>query len=269
MELHHLHVGDARPGPPRHRDPVPRRAARGGGELIHAPGAAGGEDGGAGDMAFDPAGGLVERIDPPHAASGREVLAVAIGDEVDAGAPRQQGDVGIGLGGLEQRRLHRPAGRVVDMDDPAVRMAALAGEVERVGVAVERHAQFAQPVDRGGRAFDHELHRLAIVQPRARHHRVANVIVEGVARIEHRGDPALRPGGRSAGQRALGQHQHLARFGQRQRRGQPRRARADDQHVMRLSHCILSRHPRDMTRISAHGKRDAMSHGLNRTNPSF
>jgi hypothetical protein len=38
------------------------------------------------------------------------------------------------------------------------------------------------------------------------------VVFEGVARIEHGGDPALRPGGRAAGQRALGQHQHLAAF---------------------------------------------------------
>jgi hypothetical protein len=58
--------------------------------------------------------------------------------------PGEQRDVRVGLCGLQERRLHGPAGRVVDMDDAAVRMAALAGEVETASASlVEGHAQLA------------------------------------------------------------------------------------------------------------------------------
>ena len=36
-------------------------------------------------------------------------------------------NIGIVIGRLEQSRLHRPTGRIVDMDDPAMRVAAFAG----------------------------------------------------------------------------------------------------------------------------------------------
>lgn len=62
-----------------------------------------------------------------RAPAAAEALLVMPGDEVDAALPRQQDDVGMGFGGLEQRLLHRPAGGVVHMDDAAVRMAAFAG----------------------------------------------------------------------------------------------------------------------------------------------
>ena len=38
---------------------------------------------------------------------------------------------------------------------------------------------------------------------------VADVVVERIASIQHGCDPALRPGGRSAGQLALGQDEHF------------------------------------------------------------
>ncbi len=38
----------------------------------------------------------------------------------DCRAAGQQCDVRVGLGRLQQRGLHRPAGRVVNVDDPAV-----------------------------------------------------------------------------------------------------------------------------------------------------
>jgi hypothetical protein len=88
-------------------------------------------------------------------------------------------------------------------------------------VAVERHAELAQPVDRRGRALDHELDRLAPVEPGAGDHGVADVLLERVAGIEHRAIPPCAHGGRAAGQRALGEHQHLARSRQRQRAVSP------------------------------------------------
>ncbi len=209
VELHHLHVGDARARAPRHRDAIAGRPARRCRELVDPARPAGCQHGCARDMPLDPPRFLVERIDAPHPACGGKLFTVAIGDEIDAGAPAEQGDVGRCLGCLEQRLLHRPAGRIVDMDNPPVRMPAFAGEVEGMLLAVERDAQFAQAIDRAGRALDHEFDRLEVVQPGAGHHRVAHVVIEGVARIEHRRDAALRPRGRAARKPALGQNQHL------------------------------------------------------------
>jgi hypothetical protein len=52
----------------------------------------------------------------------------------------------LGRGGLE-RLLHRPSGCVRDMDDPAVAVAAFAGQVERIAFGRERHPQLHQPRD--------------------------------------------------------------------------------------------------------------------------
>ena len=52
------------------------------------------------------------------------------GDQVHTAAPRQQRDIGVFFRRLEQGGLHRPAGGIVHMHDPAMRMAAFAGEME-------------------------------------------------------------------------------------------------------------------------------------------
>src|SRR3546814_9477946 len=85
----------------------------------------------AADMRMDFTALLVERIDAPDAARSRIAFLVPARNQVDARLAGQQGDVRMRLGGLEQRRLHRPSGRVVDMDDAAVGVAALAGQVQR------------------------------------------------------------------------------------------------------------------------------------------
>src|SRR5690606_2950843 len=117
-------------------------------------------------------------------------------------------------------------------------MAALASEVQAVAIHVERHAELDQPRDRMRRALDDEFDRLLPVEPGTRAHRVANMLLEGVAGIQDGGDSALRPCCRSAGERALGEDQHLDLFGKPQRRGQPRRARTDDDDV--VSHAVAA-----------------------------
>ena len=116
--------------------------------------------------------------------------------------------LGLAARRLLQRLLHRPAGGVVDMDDAAVAVAALAGQVPALlAVRVERHAELGQPLDRRRRVLDDELDRGAVVEPGAGDHRVLDMALERVAGLEHRGDPALRPAGRALS--ALGQHRHL------------------------------------------------------------
>ena len=46
--------------------------------------------------------------------------------------------LGLAAAALSQRLLHRPAGGVVDMDDAAVAVAALAGQVPAVAVVARR-----------------------------------------------------------------------------------------------------------------------------------
>ena len=81
------------------------------------------------------------------------------------------------------------------MDDAAVRMAAFARQVKVRPFGVERHAQRDQPVDRVRRALYHEFDRFLPVEPGPGDCRIANVILERIARIQHGGDAALRPGG--------------------------------------------------------------------------
>ena len=136
------------------------------------------------------------------------------------------------LGRAEQGIKHGATGGVIDMDDPAMAVPALPRKMEVFPFGIEGHPQFDQPVNRMGRAFDHEFHRLTPVQPCPGDHRIADVVFKRIAGIKHRRDPALRPGGRPAGQLALGQDQHLDLFGQGQGRGQPRRPRSDDDDVV-------------------------------------
>ncbi|PAV70983.1 hypothetical protein WR25_05947 [Diploscapter pachys] len=135
------------------------------------------------------------------------------------------------LGGALQRLLHRPAGRVGDMDDAAMRMAAFAGEVERVSFGGEGDAELCQALDRGRGVLDDEFDDIAVVEAGAGDHRILDMVVERVTGFEHRGDPALRPGGRSFVERALGEDGDLEPVREIERRGEPGGARADDQHV--------------------------------------
>src|SRR5437868_6851802 len=134
-------------------------------------------------------------------------------------------------GGGFERLLHGIAGGVRDMDDAAITVPAFAGQVERIALLREGHAELDQMLDRARRRFDDMLDDADIVQPGAGDHRVVDVGIEAVAFLEHRGDPALRPAGRAFAEGALGDDRHLAGLGKVERRGQSRRARADDQDV--------------------------------------
>jgi hypothetical protein len=67
--------------------------------------------------------------------------------------------------------------------------------------------------------------------PSARDHRVGDVAVERVAFLEHRRDPALRPGGGAFVEVSFGEHGHLAAVRKVQRGRQPGGAGADDEDV--------------------------------------
>ena len=182
----------------------------------------------------------VEGIDAPHPAGAGIALLMPAGHQVDRDPVRQQGDVGAGSRRVEQGRLDRPAGRVVNVNDAPVGVAALARQMPAVRTAVlsrvERHAQLRQPLDGGGRAADDVFHHLDVVQPCPRDHGVADMRLEAVARLQHRRDPALRPGGRALVQASLGQDGDGEVGRQVERGGQPGRAGADDDDVEGAGH---------------------------------
>ena len=232
VELHELHVGDAAARPPRHRDAVAGRAARRGRIEIGAARAAGGEDRRPGGQRFDPLLLAVAGIEAVHRAAGREMRRVAAGDEVDRDHVGHQRDVRMLRRRGFERLADRPAGRVGDMDDPAVAVAALAGQVKRAILARERHAELDQIArSRAGACSTTCSTTRAVVEPRAGDHRVVDMRFEAVAFLQHRGDPALRPRARAVAKRALGDDRDLVRLGEVERRGQPGRARADDEDV--------------------------------------
>ena len=152
----------------------------------------------------------IQRINPVAAPCRKTfVQHMAVADQINRRHVRHQSDVGMRLRRLDQRLRNRPAGGIIDMDDAAVAVAAFAGQVPAIrhGFAgVERHAQRCQPIDGGAGIGGDIFHRGAVVEPSAGDHRVFNMRGHGVARIQHSRDSALRPGGRTIGEIALGQH---------------------------------------------------------------
>ncbi len=239
MKLHHLHIGDPRARAPGHGDAVAGRAARCGGEEIGPSGPAAGHDRRPRSQRLDMTGFIVERIDAPDIPGAGRGLRVAVDDQINRHHMRPQRDIRVSRCGILQRFLHRPAGRVIHMDNPPVAVPAFAGEVEDFGFLVEGDAHIFQPCDRGRGIFDNKFHGFAPIQARAGDHRVVDMIFERVPRIKHGGDPALRPGRRTAGEFALGQHQHLVGAGQRDRGGKAGSAGADNDDV--VVHAALAR----------------------------
>ena len=107
-----------------------------------------------------------------------------------------------------------------------------AAQAGRAAVVKMLLASGAEPLDCGGRFGHDEFHRLAIVETRAGDHRVVDMRLETVTRVEYGSDAALRPVGRPAVERALGQHQHLAILREVDGGRQSGGARTDDDDVM-------------------------------------
>ena len=128
VELHVLGVDDARAGPVGHGQPVAARAFGIGGVAVDAAQAAGGQDGGPGQVAVDGAPGLLEDVgavagdrlvDRQRVAGvvreGDQVHRRGRGDDADVGQPRRRG---------QQRLDDGLAGGVAHVQDARARVAA-------------------------------------------------------------------------------------------------------------------------------------------------
>ena len=141
----------------------------------------------------------------------RIALAVAAGDEVDRHHVGDEGDIGM----ARRRAFSSACWTAQPVASATWTMRRWLWPPSRVrcqrsaSPRVERHAELGQPLDRRRRVLDDELDRRAVVEAGAGDHRVLDMAFERVARLEHRGDPALRPGGRAVGEAALGEHRDL------------------------------------------------------------
>ena len=143
----------------------------------------------------------------------------ALHDQIHADVVLEDRDVGVGAHALFERELHGVARGVGRVNDAALAMPALAGEMKAefgLRVTRERHAKLDEPLDGAAALADDGAHRGLIAHAGARHERVGHVVVDAVVRIEHGGDAALRPVAGTVDQGGLGHDGHALMRGQLQ-----------------------------------------------------
>jgi hypothetical protein len=221
MELDELHVRERGARAIGHRHPVAGRDVGIARVEIHLAGAARREQRHARLERHHGSLG-VEHIGADHALrSGPAELAR--GEQVDAAVILEQRDVRMRARARQQHALDLATGGVAVMEDAAVRVAALAAEIEcrlarcrRLAGDVEVSAELEQRVDHRRAAFDHALDHRGPAQTVARHQRVLDVGRERVVGVLDGGDPALGPVGRGVGRPLLGHDRDRPELGHAQ-----------------------------------------------------
>ena len=175
---------------------------------------------------------------------------------------------------MEQGLEDRGAGRIGRMDDAAVAVAALTGQMEleativtaRVLIAGEGHALVDQPLDRLAAVLDGKAHRVFVAQAAAGVKGVFDVGLHCVGVIQHRSDTALGPERRTIGQVALTQDCNAQVAGEGERKAQACCAATDHQNIVLklLAHLKDSAKsdPQGEARTGRLDRRIKGSHGL-------
>ena len=163
------------------------------------------------------------------------VAALAVGPERRRRGPLADLDPLVGGDHRGQLRGDLAAGlAAAGVDDPPRRVAAL--EAQRQPpflVEVEDDAARQQVADRGGRLLDQHLDRGGAAEPAAGGERVLGVALRRVARLERRGEPALRPEAGALRERRARDHADpAAQLGGAQCGPQSGGAAADDDDVV-------------------------------------
>jgi len=125
---------------------------------------------------------------------------------------------------------------------PAHAVGGLASQRRRPGVVtIEGRAPVEQLTDIARTVLYEHVDGLGAAEPVARLHRVAGVELRRVVGANRRGDAALRVAGVALARIGLGEHQHVAHLGERDRGTKAGDAAADDEEVGGHSHgAILS-----------------------------
>jgi hypothetical protein len=234
VELDELHVGHAATGAPCDRHAVAGGRIGVGGVEIHLAGAAGSHCRVAGAQRQHAVAGDVQHIGAKAAVARQAEFGR--GDQVDRNVPFEDGDVGMHPHLFGQRLLHRGAGGIGGVNDPALAMAAFARQMEAEGRIVRRERNPArdQPFDGRATVLDDEARRGRVAQSGAGNECVVAMGIDRICRVEYCGDPALRPGRGRVRQRFFGHQRHPAAAGKPQSQGLAGQAAADDEDVEML-----------------------------------
>jgi hypothetical protein len=119
----------------------------------------------------------------------------------------------------DQRLLDGPAGRIIGMNHAPMGVAAFACEVELRGPIVafdfgEAYSPFQQPLNALLALRDDEAHDVGVAQTSASDQSVLNVGIDGIPRVQHRGDSALGVERAAFGQRDFRADRNAAVVGQ-------------------------------------------------------
>ena len=132
VELHELHVDDARPRPIGNGHPITARPSRIGRTQENLPESSSRQHGMPCHAALHLPRGLVQHIRPHAGQRVVDIQAVqrVVGwrQQVNGRMPDEQGDIGMGLQGAHQRCADRFAGGVSRMDDAGQGVPAFEGE---------------------------------------------------------------------------------------------------------------------------------------------
>ena len=260
VELHERHVLHHRARPVRHRQPVARRGAGVGRLAVDLAAAARREDHRPRPDHLQPVLGVVRDRADTLAGAGR----LAGRDQVEHEAVFEQADAAVRVDVVEQRRGERLARRVaVGVDDAAAAVPALPAELEPAArVAVQLQPRLDQVVHPGRAVLDHPTHDRLVAEPGPGGHRVGDVLLRVVVRVQHRGDPALGPVRARVLQPALGRDDDLGRralLHRRERRAAPRHPRADHQHI---GEDLRQQRRAERDQVSALGVRHGLGNGV-------
>ncbi len=222
MELHELHVGEARTGAVRDGEAVAGGDERVRGVAVELPAPAGGEHGGVGQDV----GGLSREAHPRADAD-----AVVVHDQVEDASVLEHLHPVARAHSLDERARDLGARAVaVRVDDALPRVRGLATELELArGVEIEvgpRSLELANP--RGPFRHQH-LDGLGVAQRTAGGEGVLPVQLRGVPRPERRRDPTLGVGGGAVEEGALGGDDDVPPLRGAPGRMEPGHAAADDE----------------------------------------
>ena len=194
MKLHELHVGYSATCAPGHGDAIPGGDIRVAGIEVDLAGPAGSDDHEAGEQRLDLTAGLVEDIGPQAAVELQAQLPGA--EEVHGDVALEELDVVAGAGSPLEGGFHLFARGIRGVDDAAMAMPPLPGEVIAPGVggaviAGEGNALIEQPADAVRAVLHHQLHLFWVTEPGTGVQGVLNVGGQGILGIEYRRDAPL------------------------------------------------------------------------------
>ena len=174
----------------------------------------------------------IQDVGADAAVAGKRKLAV--GNQVHSHPAGFQVNIRPGLGLARQGGGNRVAGGIGGVDNPAMAMAAFAGEVVVLAIVLpgELHAGVDQPFDAFLAVFHGKADRILVAQTAARVEGVLYVILHGIGIVQNRSDASLGPEGGARADIGFADDANPQVLRKIQRNGKAGSAAADDQNIV-------------------------------------